>query len=121
MQRKVLVFIRLFFILNVVGSTIFNVREFGAKGDGVTDDTPAVLQAIGKCMVDGGVLYIPSGEYVIRSSLIFKSNNHYTISGDGMNSILLWEFNDHLIVISPGLYLCHLSKLFCIEMMFFRE
>jgi hypothetical protein len=33
-------------------------------------------------------------------------NNQFTISGDGMSSVLLWGFDDHLIVILPaGLYL----------------
>ncbi len=59
---------------------------------------------------DGGVLYIPTGTYVIRSSLIFKTNNQFTISGDGMSSVLLWGFNDHLIVISPGSYSCYFSE-----------
>jgi polygalacturonase len=99
LQRKYLVFI---LILNVVHSTIFNIRDSGAVGDGTTDDTQSILKAISKCMVNGGVLYIPTGTFVTRSSLIFKTNNQFTIQGDGMTSVLLWEFNDHLIVISSG-------------------
>ncbi len=102
LQTKIFVFITLFIIFNVVDSTVFNIQDYGAKGDGITDDTGAVLQTISKCMVNGGELYIPSGSYVIRSSLIFETNNQFTISGDGMSSILLWEFNDHLIVIWSG-------------------
>ncbi len=102
LQTKIFDFITLFITINTVYSTVFNIRDYGATGDGVTDDTRAVLQAISKCMVNGGVLYIPSGTYVIRSSLIFKTNNQFTISGDGMSSVLLWGFNDHLIVISSG-------------------
>ncbi|CAF1238489.1 unnamed protein product [Adineta steineri] len=100
LQIKLVNFLVLFLIFNIVSSTIYNIRDFGAKGDGNTDDTPSVLEAISKCMINGGVLYIPSGTFVIRSSLIFKTNLPFTINGDGMNSILLWEFNDHLIIIS---------------------
>ncbi len=92
-------------IFNVIHSTVFNIRDYGATGDGTTDDTRAVLKAISNFTDNGGVLYIPSGTYVIRSSLIFKTANQFTISGDGMSSVLLWGFDDHLIVILPaGLY-----------------
>lgn len=99
LETKFFSFVILFIILNSVYSTIFNIRDDGAVGDGITDDTRSILKTISKCMVGGGVLYIPTGTYVIRSSLIFKSNNQFTISGDGMSSVLLWEFNDHLISI----------------------
>jgi hypothetical protein len=89
-------------LFNIVYSTVFNIKDYGAIGDGVTDDTRSVLRTISNCTLNGGVLYIPTGRYVIRSSLIFKTNNQFTITGDGMSSVLLWEFNDHLIVISPG-------------------
>lgn len=103
MQKKVVIILLSLIAWNVVDSTIFNIRDFGAVGDGTTDDTASVLKAIDKCMENGGVLYIPSGMYVIRSTLTFKTNNQYTINGDGMSSVLLWEFNDHLINIVPGL------------------
>ena len=103
---KIFASLILFVIFNVIHSTIFNIRDYGARGDGATDDTQAVLRAIANCTVSSGVLYIPTGTYVIRSSLIFQTNNQFTISGDGLSSVLLWAFNDHLIAISPGLYFC---------------
>ncbi|CAF1194458.1 unnamed protein product [Adineta ricciae] len=92
----------LLLLFNIVSSTIFNIKDYGAVGDGITDDTNAILKAISQCTINGGVLYIPSGTFVIRSSLMFQTNVPFTISGDGMNSILLWQFDDHLIHILPS-------------------
>lgn len=47
-----------------------NVRHFGAVGDGVADDTAAIQAAI--ALAGGRVVYVPSGTYVITSTL--KSN-----------------------------------------------
>lgn len=56
-----------------------NVKDFGAKGDGSTDDTKAIQDALdalrfGKGIKDkdynaGGVVFIPEGKYVIKKSI----------------------------------------------------
>lgn len=46
----------------------FNVKEFGAKGDGVTDDTMAIQRAIDACFENGGgVVFIPNGNYKLAT------------------------------------------------------
>lgn len=45
-----------------------NVHTLGVKGDGTTDDTAALQQAIDT----HGVLYFPSGHYVVRDTLALK-------------------------------------------------
>lgn len=49
-----------------------NVRKFGAKGDGIADDTAAIQAAILSCPPHSRV-YIPAGTYRIRN-LFLKSN-----------------------------------------------
>ena len=46
-----------------LGDTV-SVKDFGAKGDGVTDDTAAFTAA----MV-GGLVYIPAGDYVVTDTI----------------------------------------------------
>jgi len=44
----------------------FNVKVYGAKGDGSTDDTAAIQAAINAChTAGGGVVYFPEGIYVV--------------------------------------------------------
>lgn len=49
----------------------YNVQNFGATGDGVTDVTSIfqdLLDALGR--LGGGTLFVPSGRYVIRGNLV---------------------------------------------------
>jgi hypothetical protein len=56
-----------------------NVRDFGAKGDGVTDDTVAIQAAI-DVAGGGGNIQIPQGTYMVRGLKIKKSGTR--LAGD---------------------------------------
>src|SRR4051812_15232639 len=48
--------------VNLAGVRVFNVRDFGAQGDGKTLDTEAIQKAIDACGKDqGGTVLIPGG------------------------------------------------------------
>jgi hypothetical protein len=56
------------------GARVFNVRDFGAKGDGSSLDTLAVQTAIDACHADdGGTVLIPAGDFVV-GTLELRSN-----------------------------------------------
>jgi hypothetical protein len=56
------------------GARIYNIRDFGARGDGVTADTAAVQAAIDACNKDqGGTVLVPAGVFVI-GTVELKSN-----------------------------------------------
>lgn len=57
-----------------------NVKDFGAVGDGTTDDTSAIQAALD---ASKGV-YLPEGEYKVTSTLYFNDQNY--IKGDGRSS-----------------------------------
>ena len=42
----------------------FNVRAFGAKGDGIAKDTAAIQKALDACAGKGGRVVVPSGTYL---------------------------------------------------------
>ena len=64
-----------------------NVKDFGAKGDGHTDDTKAFLSAIDAC--NNGAVWIPAGKYVITDMIrITKSN--VVLRGAGADKTILY-------------------------------
>ena len=65
-----------------------DVRDFGAKGDGVTEDT-AMLQAAILCCPEGGRVLIPAGDYV-TGPLFLKSRMTLEIA-DGATLMLLTD------------------------------
>ena len=55
---------------------VFNVKNFGAVGDGKNLDSPAIDKAIEACVKNGGgTVYLPSGIY-LSGSIHLKSNVH---------------------------------------------
>ncbi len=51
----------------------YNVRDFGAVGDGVTLDTKALQSAIDRCASQGGTVFVPAGNF-LTGSIDLKSN-----------------------------------------------
>lgn len=62
-----------------------NVRDFGATGDGSTDDSAAIQLALD----NAGEVYIPAGTYVVNSTLFIKSNTR--LFGDGIEATIIKE------------------------------
>jgi polygalacturonase len=56
--------------------TTYNIRDYGATGDGKTLDSPAIDKAIDDCAASGGgTVYFPAGTY-LSGSIHLKSNIH---------------------------------------------
>jgi polygalacturonase len=67
------------FPLPKFGSDKISVRDFGAVGDGKTNDTPAIDRAIEKCAASGGGnIVFPPGTYA-AASIHLKSNVRFVL------------------------------------------
>jgi hypothetical protein len=69
-------------------TTVYNVHDYGAKGDNQTDDTYAIRRALawaGK--QGGGVVYLPRGTYLVTSKLVVPPRT--TLRGESREAVWL--------------------------------
>ena len=78
-------------------SVSLNVRDFGARGDGFSDDTPALQAAIAACPKDGRVV-VPAGVYQF-TCLWLKSFLHLTLE---KNAVLRAFTDESRLPVLPG-------------------
>lgn len=64
---------------------VVSVKDFGAVGDGVTDDTAAIQAAITAVTSAKKRLYVPAGTYRYTTLAV---NDEFAVSGDGNSSNL---------------------------------
>jgi len=65
--------------LQAADSASFNVRDFGAVGDGTNLDSPAINKAIDAAVAaGGGTVFVPAGTY-LSGSIHLQSNIHFEI------------------------------------------
>lgn len=65
---------------------VVSVTDFGAAGDGVTNDLTALTNAVG-AFPTGGVAYFPNGEYITSASLDVTGSVSLIGEDGGMTSI----------------------------------
>lgn len=84
-------------IINVLNAApamaqkVVNARDFGAKGDGRTDDAVAINKAWDKAIKANLPLFIPAGTYIVSSNIIvpaLQANSEVVLMGEGKNTIL---------------------------------
>ena len=76
---------------------VCSVSDFGAKGDGVSDDTQAFKDAIAR--TDSGAIFIPAGQYRITDFIVIDKPN-IVLRGRGPEKTVLW-FPKHLTDVKP--------------------
>jgi hypothetical protein len=106
-----------------------NVRRFGAKGDGVTDDTAAIQAAIDYAQAlvrdagspnfnkqkDGATVYLPKGLYKLAATLVVSESN-IMLEGESSAATVLYAPNANFDLVKFGnvsyaLYNCGVRNL----------
>ena len=101
-----------------------NVRAFGAKGDGVTDDRAAIQAAIAAAdanvdTVTGNVIYFPRGRYMVSAPIVLDTAHvdnlsSLTLVGEGLHNTVIEArtgFSGAAIVTATNQTYCGLKDL----------
>lgn len=81
------------------GGAFISVKDFGAKGDGATNDSSAIQRAFDSVRTTGGTIYFPEGTYKLETAVQFYSN-----------TVLLFEMG---AVLTQGAAINNLLRSFC--------
>jgi len=60
-------------------SDTVSVKDFGAVGDGVADDTVAITNAFTEAGSSGLICHVPAGDYKITSTVTWDITNHFHV------------------------------------------
>jgi hypothetical protein len=60
-----------------------NVKAFGARGDGVSDDTAAIQAAVNQAAADKTTVYFPTGTFLVSTPVILPAGEGYALVGSG--------------------------------------
>ena len=83
----------------IIENNIYNVKQFGAKGDDSTDDTEKLQLALDS-IETFGTCYVPKGIYVISSGLVMKKRT--TLKGDSYYRDDCYPFGTSVIRVQDG-------------------
>lgn len=68
---------------------VVSVKDFGAVGDGVNDDTAAIQAAVNATGTSGGTIYFPKGVYKVSSAIQINGRSNVRFVGVGISGS--WE------------------------------
>jgi Pectate lyase superfamily protein len=94
---------------------VFDVTDFGATGNGVTDDSPAFRAAIAAADTAAGTntVFIPAGTYLMDTDgngtpgvLELEDVADVTIEGEGAASVVKYKARDWVAQSDPHLFAC---------------
>lgn len=81
----------------LITNNTYNVKQFGAKGDAINDDTIAFKKVAELIAINGGTMYIPQGKYIITDTIEFNSKKILSFQIIGSeNSVLLYSSENSL-------------------------
>lgn len=76
---------------------VLNVKDFGAKGDGITDDTEAIQAALNAYPNGMRIIYLPNGTYLVSDTLTWPAGTPGT-GNDYKNTILQGQSQQGAII-----------------------
>lgn len=90
---------------NLLG--LYNVKDYGAKGDGSTDDVGPIQAAVNAAATAGGICYFPQATYIVSTALTLSVGKRNVLIGAGLDgttikhktggTVLDWSAGTHVV------------------------
>lgn len=80
---------------------VCDVSSYGAKADGVTDDTAAIQKAIDDVSASGGVVQLGAGKYRITNTLLINAD-YVVFKGMGRQVTTIWADGEKFNALQVG-------------------
>jgi hypothetical protein len=101
----------------VPSTSVFNVHDFGAKGDGKTSDSVAIQNALDKAGAVSGTVYFPAGTYPchdlkVPPHITLLAEPQWAYRGDGGAILLLNSDEASCLLDITGAFGVHLRGLY---------
>jgi len=77
---------------------VYDIRDYGSRGDGTSEDTSAIQSAVDLAAANGGAVHVPAGRY-LTGPIALPSN--ITLYGDGVASVLILQGGARSHLLSP--------------------
>ena len=95
---------------------VVSVKDFGAVGDEVTDDTAAIQAAFDHAAQTGKAVYFPAGKYLVSQIAVSKSVSFF---GDGRTNTRIRSSNDTLNLFTYEMAYSAIHPFFIRDLTFF--
>lgn len=97
---------------------MLNAMDFGAKGDGTTDDTEAIQKAMDKAALTNGAVFIPEGKYLCSELKVPQGIGLHGLPAwsyrNGMGTVLLYKGGGKCLINLTGAFGAYLYGL-CLD------
>ena len=83
----------------MIDGAVVSVKDFGAKGDGITDDTVTIQAAVDYVQneASGGVVFFPTGTYITSAAITHTTGHGVIFRGTGRSSIITNSVAGHTL------------------------
>ena len=79
MKKILCILVTITTVLQLSAQKVFNIRTYGAKGDGITNDAVAIQKAIDACTIAGGGRVLVPGPFNLKSNIDFHVEGGATV------------------------------------------
>jgi hypothetical protein len=106
----------------ITGGTQIDAKSFGAKGDGVTDDTAALQAWATYIATQHKIGFLSNGTYKITGTIIFPAINSFSVIGESRSGSIIKQYTDNIPCfmlgdhnVNPSSQIMHSVVLRCIH------